>query len=299
MEGWKRAVSIHAYGLVMSLLFRAQTPPAVMRARVARVAPARTALQRKHPGLQFEDHALGSLHMESVRATERPRRAIVHLHGGAFVFGSAATYRERSTHLSYRCDAEVFVPDYRLAPEHPYPAALQDASLALQYVRAQRPGLPLFVSGDSAGGGLALSALLQLRDRGLPLPAGAILLSPWTDLSVSGASVDERRDRDRWLTRAHLEQWAAYYAGAVPRRQPLLSPVFGDLRGLPPLLVFAGEDEVLLDDARRVVAGAIGAGVDARLLVSPGMQHNWLLTMPWLEASRVAWQEVVDFVERV
>jgi monoterpene epsilon-lactone hydrolase len=299
MERWKRAVSIHAYGLVTSLLFRAHTPPEVMRARFARVAPGRAALQRKHPGLAFEDHALGSLHLEAVRATESPRRAIVHLHGGAFVFGSAATYRNRSMRLSYRCDAEVFVPDYRLAPEHPYPAALQDALVAIQYVRALRPALPLFISGDSAGGGLALSALLQLRDGGLPLPAGAILLSPWTDLSVSGASVDEKQGRDRWFTRAHLEQWASYYAGTVPRRQPLLSPVFADLRGLPPLLVLAGEDELLLDDARRVVTNAVRVGVDARLLASPGMQHNWPLTMPWLEASRSAWQNVVDFVERV
>jgi acetyl esterase/lipase len=234
--------------------------------------------------------------MESLRVSSAPRAAIVHLHGGAFVFGSAETYRNRALRLSYRCDAEVFVPDYRLAPEHPFPAALEDAVVALQYVRALRPGLPLFVSGDSAGGGLALSAMVRLRELGAVLPDGAILLSPWTDLSVSGASVDTKRGTDRWFTRDHLETWASYYAGSTDARQPLLSPVFAELSGLPPLLVLVGQDELLFDDAARVVTRARDAGGEAELWVGRGMQHDWPLTMPWLEESRRAWTRMTEFV---
>jgi acetyl esterase/lipase len=197
--------------------------------------------------------------------------------------------------LSYKLGAEVFVPDYRLAPEHPYPAALHDALVTYQYVRALRPHAPIFITGDSAGGGLALSLLVRLRELGTELPAGAILLSPWTDLAAAGASVESNARRDRWLSRAHLERWARYYAGEVDRRAPLLSPLYAELHGLPPLLVLAGEHEVLLDDARRVVERAQRAGTDARALIGAGMQHDYPLTLPWLAESRRAWREMAAF----
>ncbi|HEX6242470.1 MAG TPA: alpha/beta hydrolase fold domain-containing protein, partial [Polyangiales bacterium] len=211
MEDWKRWISVRAYGLVTSLLFGAHTPPARMRARFARMAQGRATLQRKHPGLTFQDHRCGALDIEAVRAQAEPQRSLVHLHGGAFVFGCPASYRNRAMRLSHRCQAEVFVPAYRLAPEHPFPAALDDAVRAIEHVRALHPRRPLFLSGDSAGGALALSALLRLRERGRSPVQGALLLSPWTDLSVSGGSVDTKAGQDRWFTRAHLEQWAGYY----------------------------------------------------------------------------------------
>jgi acetyl esterase/lipase len=293
-----RWVSLRGYGLVAGTLFRAVTPPEVMRARLERFGgAARATLQRKHRQLAFEDHRAGSVALESVRAVEAPTCVIVYLHGGAFVFGSPRTYRSRVMRLSYRCRAEVFVPDYRLAPEHPYPAALDDALSAWRHVAALRPGLPLFVSGDSAGGGLALSLLLRLRELGAALPAGAILLSPWTDLTVSGASVDGNLGKDLWFTRRHLETWARYYVGAADPRAPHLSPVFAELSRLPPLLLFAGEHELLLDDAARVAAAAARAGTPARLVVGEGMQHDWPLALPWLDESRAAWQEMSRFVE--
>jgi acetyl esterase/lipase len=235
--------------------------------------------------------------MESVRAAPSPTAVVIHLHGGAFVFGSPESYRNRAMRLSYRFDAEVFVPDYRLAPEHPFPAALDDALAAYLFVRALRPQAPLFVTGDSAGGGLVLSVLLRLRELGEPMPAGAILLSPWTDLSASGASVNGNHGKDRWLARAHLSQWASYYAGATDPREPLMSPVFADLAGLPPLLVLAGEHEVLLDDAARVVEKALLSGTPASLLVGRRMQHDWPLTLPWLEESRAAWGAMRRFID--
>jgi monoterpene epsilon-lactone hydrolase len=295
---WKRWLSLRAYGVVTSTLFGARTPPHKMRRRFERFsAVSRTAMQRKHPKLAFADHAVGPLAIESIAAVERPRCAVVYLHGGAFVMGSPASYRNRAMRLSYRCGAEVFVPDYRLAPEHRFPAALDDALVAWQYVKALRPELPILVAGDSAGGGLALSLILRLRQLGHARPDGAILLSPWTDLSASGASMDENHHKDLWLSRDHVSHWARHYVGAGDERNPLASPVFADLSGLPPLLVLAGEHEVLLDDARRVVEGARRAGTDAELLVGRDMQHDWPLTLPWLDESRHAWRAMVSFVD--
>lgn len=292
-----RWLSLRAYGLVTSTLFGATTPPQRMRARFERVARvSRRSLRKRYPSLAFGDHLADGIPIESVRAVESPRRVIVHLHGGGYFMGSTASYRDRARRLSFRLEAEVFVPEYRLAPEHPYPAALEDALAAVRQVQELRPGLPLFVTGDSAGGGLALGVLIRLRELRLPAPAGAILLSPWTDLTVSGRSVETNHGKDLWLSRAHLEAWARYYVGDADAGSPHLSAVFGDLSRLPPFLVLAGEHEVLLDDARRVQESAVRAGTDARLIVGPRMQHDWPLTLPWLEESRQAWRAMSGFV---
>jgi epsilon-lactone hydrolase len=292
-----RWLSLAGYGLFTSALFRARTSPDALRARFERFGRvSRAALLRKYPSLAFQDHALGSLRMESVRSSHAPERVVIHLHGGGFVFGSTESYRNRAMRLSYRLGAEVFVPDYRLAPEHRFPAALEDALVAYQYVRALRPRTPILVTGDSAGGGLVLSLLVRLRELGEPMPAGAILLSPWTDLAITGASVEANREKDRWLTRAHLVEWSSYYAGPADRRSALLSPVFADLSRLPPLLVLVGEHEILRDDAERVAAAAARAGTDVRLVIGKGMQHDWPLTLPWLSESREAWATMSDFV---
>lgn len=294
----RRWLSLRAYGLFTSTLFRATTPPAVMRARFERFGTvSRDAMQRKHPRVAFADHAIGALAMESVRAVATPSCIILHLHGGAFFMGSAQSYRNRALRLSYRCNAEVFVPDYRLAPEHVYPAALDDALIAFQYVTVLRRGLPVFVSGDSAGGGLSLSLMLRLRALGAEMPRGAVLLSPWTDLTSSGSSVEGNAKRDLWLSRRHLETWARYYAGSADPRTPLLSPVFADLSGLPPSLLVVGEHEVLLDDALRIRDAAARAAAPVELHVGKGMQHDFPLTLPWLDESRAAWSAMQRFIE--
>jgi acetyl esterase/lipase len=296
MENLKRWLSLEAYGLFTGTQFGAHTTPRTLRRRFERFGRvSRESMQRKHPGLAFEDHHVGPLWIEAVRATRAPSLVVIHLHGGGFVFGSAASYRNRAMRLSYRFDAEVFVPDYRLAPERPFPAALEDALVAYQYVRALRPDAPIFLTGDSAGGGLVLSLLLRLRELGAAPPRGAVLLSPWVDLSASVASRCDT-GKDRWLTLRHLTRWASYYAGSEDLRAPLVSPVFADLSGLPPLLVLAGEHEILKTEAEAVVERARRAGTDARLLVGRRMQHDWPLTLPWLAESRAAWKSMHDFV---
>src|SRR6267143_3748322 len=297
-RSWKRWVSLRTYGLVTSTLFGATTSPLTMRARFERLSRvSREKLQRKFPRLLFQDHAIDELAIESICAVEFPTRVILYLHGGAFFMGSPASYRNRAMRLSYRCHAEVFVPAYRLAPEHPYPAALDDALAAWKSVQALQRGAPIFVAGDSAGGGLSLSLLLRLRDLGFAMPNGSILLSPWTDLTVSGSSVDGNRRKELWFTRKHLETWASYYVGRADARSPYLSPVFAELSGLPPLLLLAGEDEALLDDALRVRDAATSVGTDVRVLIGKGMQHDWPLTLPWLDESRLAWAVLRRFVE--
>ena len=263
--------------------------------RLSRVS--RKKIQRKFPKVVFGDHAAGEVPIEALRAVESPARIILYLHGGAFFMGSPASYRNRAMRLSYRCNAEVFVPDYRLAPEHPYPSALDDALAAWEFVKGFRPNAPIFVAGDSAGGGLSLSLLLRLRDLGMAMPNGAFLLSPWTDLTVSSASVDGNRSKDLWFTRRHLEVWAGYYAAAADRRSPYVSPVFAHFSGLPPLLLLVGEDELLLDDALRVRDAARSAGTDVCVHIGRGMQHDWPLALPWLDESRRAWSAMSAFVE--
>jgi monoterpene epsilon-lactone hydrolase len=293
-ETFRRWLSLRAYGVVTSTLFRAKTPPEKMRRRFEAFGTAsRAAIQRRHPAATFADHSVGRLTIESVRALATTTRTILYLHGGAFVMGSPASYRSRAMRLSYRCGAEVLVPDYRLAPEHPFPAALDDALAAWRKARTLHSRLPLFLAGDSAGGGLALSLMVRLHQLGEPSPNGAVLLSPWTNLSESaGAS----RHRDLWLSREHLSSWARYYVGQADPREALISPSFADLSGLPPMLVLVGEDELLAEDARRLVDRARASGTDARLLLGKGMQHDWPLTLPWLAESRRAWEEITNFI---
>lgn len=298
LSSLKRWVSLRAYGLVTSTLFGATASPLTMRARFERFGRvSRETLQRKFPKLVFQDHTIGGLAIESVCAVERPARVILYLHGGAYFMGSPASYRNRTMRLSYRCDAEVFVPAYRLAPESPFPAAFDDTLAAWRLVKALRPEEPLLIAGDSAGGGLSLSLLVRLRDLGLPMPNGSILLSPWTDLTVSGASVDRNLGKDLWFSRRHLETWARYYVGGADGHSPYLSPVFADLSGLSPLLLLVGESELLLDDALRVRDAATQKGTDARVFVGKGMQHDWPLTLPWLDESRAAWETIRAFIE--
>jgi acetyl esterase/lipase len=290
-----RWLSLRAYGAVTRTLFRATTPPGTMRGRFERFGrTSRASMLQRHPAVVFGDHRVGQLAIESVRATPAPCCTILYLHGGAYVMGSAASYRSRAIRVSYRCDAEVLVPDYRLAPEHPFPAALEDAVTAWRLLTALCSSRPAFVAGDSAGGGLALSLMVRLRELGQASPRGAVLLSPWANLSEAAVAGPRR---DLWLSPEHLSRWARYYVGQADPRDPLISPAFADLSRLAPVLVLVGEDEALAEETRRLVARARASGTDARLLVGEGMQHDWPLTLPWLPESRRAWKAIAGFIE--
>lgn len=207
-------------------------------------------------------------------ANSLPERAILYLFGGGYMLGSPASRRKTAGHLSVAAKARVLVPNYRLAPEHPFPAAVDDAVRAYEWLLAHG-GEPskTVVAGDSSGGGLAVSTVIAARDRGVRMCAGVIALSPWADLTCSGESMTSRAATDLECTRAGLLEMAGWYLHGADPRQPLASPVFADLTGLPPLLCLVGGDEILLDDTVRLVRGAGMAGADATGFIAAGMQH--------------------------
>jgi epsilon-lactone hydrolase len=198
------------------------------------------------------------------------------LHGGGFMSGSCVTHRELAARLCLAGELRVLLLDYRLAPEHPFPAAVDDAVAGYRWLLAQgiRPD-QIAIGGDSAGGGLALSALLRLRERRLAMPAAGVLMSPWLDLALSGESMQANAAIDPLCSQVALRSAAAHYLGDADPWSPLASPLYADLRGLPPLLVQVGADEVLLSDSTRLAKRANAAGVAVELEVWEEMWHVW------------------------
>jgi len=227
------------------------------------------------------------------------QRVVLHLHGGAYFCGSPRTHRGLGRALSRTARAAVFLPEYRLMPEHVFPAALDDAYATYRWLIEDEGVAPerLAVTGDSAGGGMAAALLVRLRDEGLPLPACYVGMSPWTDLAGTGESMTELDGTDPWLSAAMITVGARAYAGDAPLDHPLLSPHYADLTGLPPTLVHVGGDEVLLDDAVRFVEACRAAGVDASLGRFEGLWHMFQV-FPGMPESRDALREIGAFVRR-
>ena len=214
-------------------------------------------------------------------------RVLIFLHGGGFEFGSVRSDGELAARLGRASGMRVLFPEYRLAPEHHFPAAIDDVVAAWRWLRNDQrlPARSIAVAGDSAGGGLAVALLVALRDAGDALPAAAVLMSPTVDLTSSGASMSERVDQDPISTPAMLRQFASdYLAGADPRT-PLASPLFASLAGLPPLLVLVGTADLLLSDSERLAAAADPAGVDVTLEIGEGLPHVYPLMLGTPEAA--------------
>jgi len=203
-------------------------------------------------------------------------RLLVYLHGGAYQIGSPATLRRMIAHMSAAAQVSVLSVGYRLAPEHPFPAAVDDALTAYRFLlHGGADPAAIVIAGDSAGGGLALATLVALRDAGDPLPAAAVAMSPWTDLALTGESLSTRADVDVMIQPDGMRESAAtYLAGADPRHS-YASPLYADLHGLPPMLIQAGDAEILRDDSTRFAAAAQAAGVDVTLEIWDEMPHVW------------------------
>ena len=203
-------------------------------------------------------------------------RIILYLHGGGFIAGAPETHAGLIGELCRAAGARAFAPDYRLAPETPFPAALEDSVAAYEFaLKEGGAGADIAIAGDSAGGGLVLSTLNALRDRGLAMPKAAVLFSPWADLTCSGPMYRERRDADLMLNRKALEAMAAHYLDGRAPTDPQASPLFDDLGNLPPLLIQVGDAEVLLGDAIALEDKITAAGGRVRLDVWPEMVHVW------------------------
>jgi acetyl esterase/lipase len=205
-----------------------------------------------------------------------PDRVILYLHGGGYVMGSINTHRAMVARISRAAKAKALALDYRLAPEHPFPAAVEDATAAYRWLLAQgyKPN-KIVIAGDSAGGGLTLATLLALRDAQTPLPAAAVPISAWSDMEGTGASMKTRASRDPMVANGSLFDMAKAYVGDGDRKNPLASPLHGDYRGIPPMLMHVGDAEILLDDSTRVAEKAKAAGVKVDLEVWPDMVHVW------------------------
>ncbi|WP_374007475.1 alpha/beta hydrolase [Leifsonia sp. LS-T14] len=212
-------------------------------------------------------------------------RVLLFLHGGGFQLGSLASDGELASRLGRAAGMRVLFLEYRLAPEHPFPAALDDVRSAWSWLAAAHAATGSAVAGDSAGGGLTVSLLVALRDADAELPAAAVLMSPTVDLTSSGASLTERVDQDPISTPQLLRQLAADYLHGADPATPLASPLFAPLAGLPPLLIQAGTADLLLSDAERLAAAATAAGVDAVLEVGEGLPHVYQLNAGTPEAA--------------
>lgn len=226
-----------------------------------------------------------------------PNKVILYVHGGGYVVGSIATHRDLTGRLSVATGASILTLNHRLAPEHPFPAAIDDAVAAYGWVLDQ--GISpssVVVAGDSSGGGLALATLLATRERGLPLAAAGVCLSGWFDLEMKGASMTTLGGVDPVVQRKGLAMNAQMYLGDTHPRNPLASALFADLAGLPPLLLEVGGSETLLDDSQKLAERAGHAGVDVTLKVWDEMPHVWPMFASFLPEGQQALDEIGDFV---
>lgn len=245
----------------------------------------------------YVPQALGGVPGECLRPTHAGSddAVILYLHGGGYCVGSPASHRPITASLARASGLTVYAPDYRLAPEHPYPAALNDA------VSAYRALLDdghrrIVLAGDSAGGGLALAAAISLRDAGLPAPVALVLFSPWTDLACKGATMQSHARHDPMLSQPTLQRWAAAYTGRVPADHPLCSPLHAELRGLPPTLIQVGSDEVLLDDTLRLEKALLTAKGAVTVQVYPHLWHDFQLQAGVLDEADEAIAKAAAFI---
>jgi monoterpene epsilon-lactone hydrolase len=226
-------------------------------------------------------------------------RVMLYVHGGGYVQGSLASHRNLVFEIARSMKGKVLNLDYRLAPEHPFPAAVEDTVNAwAELLEIGIDPKKASFGGDSAGGGLVIAALVSARDKGLPMPSCACCISPWTDLVGSGRTMDTKALEDPMVNRAALKFFSDFYADKEDKSHPLISPLFANLAGLPPLLIQVGTAETLLDDSRRLATRARYAGVDVSYAEWEGMPHIWHIFAPLLEKSRKAIIELGEFVER-
>ncbi len=225
-------------------------------------------------------------------------RVVLYLHGGGYFLSSPRAHRPLTTAFARAARARVFAPDYRLAPEHPFPAALDDALAAYRGLLALGiPASRIIVAGDSAGGGLALALLVAAREAGLPRAAAAVCFSPWTDLACTGGTLVANDARCAMFRGAAVPLWARLYLGATEPTHPLASPLYADLRGLPPLLLHASASEVLLDDTLRFARRARAAGVPVELALWDDVPHVWQMWWRVLPEARESLAGVARFID--
>ncbi|MFC1744609.1 alpha/beta hydrolase [Candidatus Riflebacteria bacterium] len=256
-------------------------------------------LTRLPEGIEVSSVKIGDLQAEWLLPKDCKRdRVILYTHGGGYVCGSCQDHRAIVARFVTGCDVAALQFDYRLAPEHPFPAAIEDSVSAYRYLLEQDiDPTNIVIAGESAGGGLCLATLLSLREQEIPLPAAAVAISPWTDLACTGESYKSKAD----VCLSPGGSWTVfgkYYFADYEPTNPLISPLYGELQGLPPILLYAGEDEVLRDDSIAFAAKTKEAGVDITLNIGEGMLHCFPLLPPFVPEAKKAIEEIFAFINK-
>ncbi|WP_157931404.1 alpha/beta hydrolase fold domain-containing protein [Mycobacteroides abscessus] len=277
-------------------IITSDTEPAVRRAQLNKAA--RRSLGAVPRGTQVIHEELGGVPVEWVQPPNITTDCcIIYFHGGGYLVGSPLTHRNLTTHLAKASGTRVAVVDYRHAPEHPFPAAPTDAVAVYKAILQQGiPAQRIFLAGDSAGAGLALACAIQASAEGLAMPAGLVCLSPWSDLSMSGDSVHTNAPTDAMLSVKSLTDAAQYYLAGQSTRDPLASPRFADLRGLPPMLIQVADNEILYSDAVDLAAAATASGVQVQLQVSHNLWHVWQSAAGQVPESDDAISRIASFI---
>jgi epsilon-lactone hydrolase len=250
------------------------------------------------PIVQVESVNDGAVRGEWIKTSAPSQATIYYLHGGGYVACSPATHRPFTATLARLADVQVFALDYRLAPENRFPAAVEDAVAGYRWLLAQgiKPQ-EIVIGGDSAGGGLTIATLVAVRDAGLPLPSAAFCLSPWADMGATGNSLDANDSCDPMFRAEMIRQCAPIYLGGAAANDPLASPIHADLHGLPPLLIYVSDTEVLLDDALRLAERARQGEVEVELRISHDLPHVWPVMIALrLPEARTAIVEIGQFI---
>jgi epsilon-lactone hydrolase len=244
-------------------------------------------------GLEFDiaDQAVPRTHPSST--------VVLYLHGGGYIFGSPKTHRQVLLAMAKAFDAPVYGLDYRLAPEHPFPAAVEDAAKAYRWLRTQFPQGSIVLAGDSAGAGLAIATAIGVRDSGLPAAKAIVAFSPYSDLAVTGESVEANAKSCAMFTPRGIREAAALYLAGANSRDPRASPLYAEFKGLPPMLLFASRHEILRDDTLRLAERAAAAGVNVELVVRDRLPHVWPVFVNILPEAREAFATVTAFARQI
>ncbi len=247
--------------------------------------------------IHYRELNIGGLYAEwvGVNRAHMKKYVILHCHGGGYSTGSSLYARTLTSKLAESTSMDVLCFDYRLAPEHPYPAATEDAMKVWDYLMLLGYGArDIILTGDSAGGNMALSLVLKLKEQGRLLPRGIVLMSPWTDLTSSGKSFEAKAEVDPVLDRDYIDRMVAAYAPDMDLKQPLISPLFGDFEGFPPVYIQAGENEILLSDSLRLHQALVDANVSVKMDTYKGMWH--VFQMSPVKAAREAMDKNAEFI---
>ena len=251
-------------------------------------------------GVERESLKIGNIPAEWIIPQKADHnKVILYLHGGGYAIGSKQTHRSLVGQIAKKAGYCALLVEYRLAPEDPHPAALEDAIAAYRWLlETGHDPNDIVIAGDSAGGGLSMATMLQIRDEGLPMPACSVLIAPWVDLTISQDSVYNHIDRSPMLFLREMKTWARNYAGIYPLDHPKVSPMYADLTGLPPMLIQVSDSEVLVDEDTILATKAKEAGVDVTFQQFNGLIHVWHVYWRYIPQARIAINKIVDHIDR-